>query len=666
MNKSQFGFALAAIAAALAQQSAWATNGYFLTGYGARSQGMGGVGIAYGTDSLSIGMNPANITKTGMRGDLGVGLFNAHRYAAVGANAKDNPAVNNAGFGFDGEATSRREWFVMPEMGMTMPLTENLHAGVAFLPNGGGSTVYPYNFFSYNALTPDVPGKGATLGGELMQLLVPITVGYKINENHSVGVALDVAAQRFRMYGLGSFKIFSSTFGVPISADYAHLTNNGFDYSYGAGLKLGYLGDFLDKKLSVGLSYTSRTYMTKFDKYKGLFAEQGDFDIPANYGIGLAFKPRKNLVVAADVYRIEWSSVAALGNRGPGTSPGVAYPGPGQNNALAGIPSLNDSSLATGNDKGMGFGWKDQTIYKVGVNWGVNQRLQLRAGYNYGKSPIPDDQLAFNSLFPATSEKHYSVGFTYKASEELEITGTYMRSPMASQHSPNDKQNVVSAVDIGMSQQLIALSLGWVLDPGETNYGDDPMDPISFAGWYFGFGTGQTKGQDWDAARFATSFATQGVVGTQESADPTDFGFKAFGGYQFTKYFALEGGYTQLNTFKASGHGATAATGALYQTQKNNLWSLAAVGTVPVTKSVSVFGKLGVNNWKSITTSNVININTKDFTRRDTIDRGYDPYYGVGISYALLEGVDLRGEYERYDLGGQKVDFLSGGLAVRF
>ncbi|QLQ01512.1 MAG: outer membrane protein transport protein [Thiobacillus sp.] len=41
----------------------------------------------------------------------------------------------------------------------------------------------------------------------------------------------------------------------------------------------------------------------------------------------------------------------------------------------------------------MGFGWKDQTIYKLGVNWGVNERLQLRAGYNYGKSPIPDDQL---------------------------------------------------------------------------------------------------------------------------------------------------------------------------------------------------------------------------------------------------------------------------------
>ncbi len=79
-------FALTALAAAmtLAQSSAWATNGYFLPGAGFRSQGMGGVGIAYGRDSLSIGANPANVTKTGMRGDMGFGVFNPERYAGVG------------------------------------------------------------------------------------------------------------------------------------------------------------------------------------------------------------------------------------------------------------------------------------------------------------------------------------------------------------------------------------------------------------------------------------------------------------------------------------------------------------------------------------------------------------------------------------------------------
>lgn len=671
MKRNHFALTALTISLALAHPPALATNGYFMPGYGFRSMGMGGVGIAYGTDSLSIVANPANIINTGMRGDMGVGLMKAERHAAVGEAAGQDMVNRDPGYGFGGATTSLRDWFILPEMGMTMPLTENLHVGIAFAPNGGGSTVYPYNFFSYNPLNPPVPGTGATIGGELMQLLVPITVGYKINEDNSVGVALDLAAQRFRMYGLQSFKTFSQTFGVPISSDYAHLTNLGYDYSYGAGLKLGYLGEFFDDKLSVGLSYTSRTYMTKFDKYRGLFAEQGDFDIPANYGLGIAFKPKKNLVIAADVYKIEWSSIAALGNRGPGTSPPGAvnpnqYPGPGGNLALGGVPSLNDAGLATGNDRGMGFGWKDQTVYKLGVNWGVNERLQLRAGFNYGKSPISDDQLTFNTLLPVTTEKHYTVGFTYKATEELEITGTYMLAPETSQHSLNDRQNVVGQVDIGMKQQMVALSLGWVLDPGETSYGDDAMDPLSFAGWYFGFGAGQAKGRDWDASRFASSFAEKGVIGTQTDADSTDIGFKAFGGYQINKHFALEGGYTQLNDFTASGTGSTAPTGGLYQAVGNNAWVLAAVGTLPLTKNFSVFGKLGADSWKTSTKTLIINTSTTAFTRTDSVDRGIDLYYGVGASYALMDSLEVRGEYERYDLGGPKIDFLSVGMAVKF
>ena len=671
MQRNHFALTVLTISLALAQTSALATNGYFLPGYGIRSQGMGGVGIAYGTDSLSIVSNPANIVNTGMRGDMGFSVLKAERDAAVGGEAGQDLVNRDPGYGFGGATTSLRDWFLLPEMGMTIPLSERLHAGIAFAPNGGGSTVYPKNFFSYNALVPDVPGNGATIGGELMQLLVPITIGYKVNENHAVGAALDLAVQRFRMYGLQSFQTFSQRFGVPISADFDHLTNKGFDYSYGAGFKLGYLGEFLDDKLTFGLSYTSRTYMTKFDKYRGLFAEQGDFDIPANYGIGIAFKPMKNLVIAADINRIDWSTVAALGNRGPGTSPPGTfnpnqYPGPGGNLALGGIPSLNDSSLATGNDNGMGFGWKDQTVYKIGVNWGVNQRLQLRAGFNYGKTPIPDDQLTFNTLLPVTTEKHYTVGFTYKATEELEITGTYLLAPETSQHSPNDRQNVVGQVDIGMRQQMLALSLGWVLDPGKTNYGDGSMDPISFAGWYFGFGAGQAKGKDWDAARFASSFAANGVIATQAGADSKDLGFKAYGGYQINKYLALEGGYTQLNDFTATGTGSTALTGRLYQAQGNYAWVLTAVGKLPLTKNFSIFGKLGADSWKTSTKTLITNSNTSDFTRTDSIERGIDPYYGVGASYALTDNLEVRGEYERYDLGGPKIDFLSTSLAVKF
>lgn len=679
-KKNQFALGALAAALALAQTPAWATNGYFMPGYGFRSMGMGGVGIAYGVDSLSIVANPANIVNTGMRADMGMAVFKAKRYAAVGDSAAtfddctNSRVLNcNPGLFFDSKSTSNREYFLMPEMGMTMNLTESLHAGIAFVPNGGGSTVYPENLFNFKfGGMDDTPGAGKTLGGELMQLLVPVTVGYKINENHAVGAALDLAVQRFRMYGLESFVAFSEKYNVPISADAAHMSDQGFDYSYGAGVKVGWLGEFMDDKLSVGASYTSRTYMTKFDKYRGLLAEQGGFDIPANYGVGIAYKPKKNLVFAADINKIEWSSIAALGNRGPGTSDLTkAYPGGGKSTAINGIPAAGSgltSPYSTGNDQGMGFGWKDQTVYKVGVNWGVNDRLQLRAGYNYGATPIPDDQLTFNTLLPVTTEKHYTVGFTYKATDELEITGTYMHAPMTSQQSPNLRQNVVGAVEIGMEQNMFALSLGWVLDPGETNYGDDVMEPLSFSGWYFGLGIGENYGRDWDASRFASSLAAQGFTATQTGSDDSDLGVKVFGGYQFTKHLALEGGYAQFNNYTASGpiSGSTAIPPAVsaYQTEDNYAWTLAAVGTLPLTKDFSVFGKLGANSWKKTTNTFVDSVKTLE--RTSSIERGTDPYYGVGVSYALMEGLDVRAEYERYDLGGPKIDFLSAGMAVKF
>ncbi|MGO9445835.1 MAG: hypothetical protein ACLPXB_13805, partial [Thiobacillaceae bacterium] len=63
---------------------AMATNGYFLPGFGVKSEGAGGIGVAVAQDALSVVTNPANATETGMRGDLGITLFNPERWSATG------------------------------------------------------------------------------------------------------------------------------------------------------------------------------------------------------------------------------------------------------------------------------------------------------------------------------------------------------------------------------------------------------------------------------------------------------------------------------------------------------------------------------------------------------------------------------------------------------
>jgi long-chain fatty acid transport protein len=608
----------ALVAACMAAFPAYATNGYFLPGFGIRSQGMGGVGIAYGRDSLSTAANPANAVNTGMRGDMGFAVFNPERHAAVGVDAG-----GISPFGFHGDVESDAKYFVIPEMGFSMPLDDRLHVALAVVGNGGMNTTYPDNFFSFFDATPPRDQK---LGVDLMQLLVPISAAYKVNENHAIGASLVLAETRFRAYGLQAFQAFDA--GFTITSDPAHLTNMGFDYSYGAGVRLGWLGEFMDDKLNVGLTYASKAYMTKFDKYRGLFAEQGDFDIPENYGIGIAIKPVKNLVIAADVMRINYRDIASVGN------PGMSAPlGP------AGIPSVTDPTKELGNDEGMGFNWENQTIYKLGVQYGVNNRLQLRAGYNYGKSPIPDNMVTFNLLAPGTVERHYSAGFTYKANENLEVTGTYMYAASNSQSACG--QNIVNCASFDMHQNMFGLTFGWVLDPGPgalEEYGEADMAAIDFDGWYAGLGIGQSNYQDVDA----------------DSANTRSEGWKAYAGYAFNKYLGVEGGYANLNDM-------TARAGTVTANVDTDAWTLAAVVSYPLTEKFSVMGKLGAAYM-------LADVNTKDgaaLTLRSG-DDGYEPNYGVGVSYALLDNLNLRAEWERFDRDEIDIDLVTAGMALKF
>src|ERR1035438_7441564 len=107
------------------------------------------------------------------------------------------------------------------------------------------------------------------------------TLAYKAGAHNYFGVAANIAVQRFAAESLQYIEA--------ISSDPAHVTNNGYSYAGGAGVRVGWLGE-LNRVVSVGATYQSRTYMSKFDRYRGLFAERGGFDVPANFAGGGAVK----------------------------------------------------------------------------------------------------------------------------------------------------------------------------------------------------------------------------------------------------------------------------------------------------------------------------------------------------------------------------------------
>ncbi|MEW5728716.1 MAG: outer membrane protein transport protein, partial [Pseudomonadota bacterium] len=359
----------------MATAPAHATNGYFANGYGAPSKAMAGAGVAVGEGPLAPAQNPALGVEVGNVAGLCFTGFMPHRYT-------DSTNTNMVG----GRVESNNEFFPIVCGGVNYMLSDDTSLGLVMYGNGGMNTEYDTNVFAKFNDNPTVTGESTPLGVDLAQAFFALNGAHKVTPTLSVGAAPVLAVQRFKAYGLEPF------FG---SSDFADkLTNNGYDWSYGGGFKLGANWDATNW-LRFGVNYQSRMWMTPFDKYKGLFAEGGDFDIPSTIGEAIAIKPHKDLVLTVEHQRIFYEDVASISN---------SHVNGGQ-------------YLHLGSDQGAGFGWKDMDIFRIAAQYKATDALTLRTGFSYATKFTDDQEVLFNILAPATIRTHVGVGATYKFNE---------------------------------------------------------------------------------------------------------------------------------------------------------------------------------------------------------------------------------------------------------
>jgi len=381
-----------------------ATNGYFAHGYGARSKALAGVGAALPQDAMAAAVNPAGMAFVGNRLDVEMELFNPNRqYTVQGA-----PTMAPGAFPLNpGTVESGSDLFPIPTLGWNHKLDRNQSIGLTVFGNGGMNTDYPG--FASRTCPPGGTGTfcGGSTGVDLVQLFIsPSYARSFANNRFSVGIAPIFAVQSFKAQGLSSFAGFSS--------DSQHLSNNIRNYSYGAGVRVGGLAELLPG-LRLGASYKSRVFMSPFSHYAGLFAEQGDFDIPESINGGLAWDINDSVTAAFDVEHIRYSSVNSVGN--------------------SFLPNLQTAQL--GNTTGAGFGWKDMTIYKFGAQWKQNENWTWRGGVSYGEQPIRSSDVLFNILAPGVQEWHLTTGFTRTITDKDDVTFAFMYSPTKKVSGPN-------------------------------------------------------------------------------------------------------------------------------------------------------------------------------------------------------------------------------------
>ncbi len=401
--------ALTPLCLLLAGTAAHATDGFFANGYGLKSVGMGGAAVAVAQEPFGGAVNPGAMSFLDSQWQLGVSWFSPDRSAS---RTGSGPA------GIDGSATSGSTNLFIPEFAVNWKYRPDLAFGLSVFGNGGMNTNYPggqipaasacasFNPTSgpYNLLC----GNG-NLGIDLTQLMIAPYASWQFTKSHSIGLAPVIAYQRFKAEGLQAFD------NPTLSTSMGSVTNNRYDSSWGVGARIGYMGEF-SKELAFGVAYATKIGMGDFKDYKGLFAQGGGFDIPSNFTIGVALRPTDKWLLAVDFERIMYTDSASISN----------------SSSLIGNCAGGQTSACLGGSDGAGFGWQDINVWKLGVQYALNDQWTLRGGYKHSGNPIRSQDVTFNILAPGVVQNQWTLGATWEIDPQSEITGAFM---VAQNHS---------------------------------------------------------------------------------------------------------------------------------------------------------------------------------------------------------------------------------------
>lgn len=209
--------------------------------------------------------------------------------------------------------------------------------------------------------------------------------------------------------------------------------------AWGLGFQAGAQAELLEGLLSLGVNWRS-TVELDFAGTTGsrdippllqpLFPEvpfSSEIRLPASVFLGATVRPLPRLSLAVDVGWVGWSSVEEL---------------------------LIDLEPALAPDTRLEKRWEDRWQVRVGAEYGLTQRLALRAGFNYDPTPSPAETLS--PELPDADRLVFSVGAGY-GWEHLRLDAAYELLLLQDQRSTF--QGLPGTY--GGTAHLIVLTLGW-------------------------------------------------------------------------------------------------------------------------------------------------------------------------------------------------------------
>ena len=419
--------------------NAFATNGYFTHGNGTKNKAMAGAGIALPEDAIDVTNNPAVAVLVGDQVIGGVSVFSPIRKYETSESMANGGCFPGMGCAFTigpNSLKSKSNYFFIPHVSWSKQLANDNAFAISFYGRGGMNTDWQGGSASFDPDGPAGPAPAMTFPGtygdgafggngnagvNLSQAFLDVTWAKKFSNDISFGVSAVLVGQMFEAKGVRTFAQYTETFAASGGMTMPEsLSNNSTDWSYGYGAKLGIHVPF-NERFSFGAMYQTKIWMSEFDDYADLFAEQGDFDIPADLKLGLTWHASQALDLSFDIEHIFYGDVDSISNP---ISNIFACPTAGAGGT--------DLSKCLGGKNGAGFGWDDMTVYKVGLKWSNNEDWSWRLGYSYGEQPIPNSEMTFNILAPATIEQHFTGGFTLERTPGRQFNMALMYAPNSS------------------------------------------------------------------------------------------------------------------------------------------------------------------------------------------------------------------------------------------
>jgi long-chain fatty acid transport protein len=197
--------------------------------------------------------------------------------------------------------------------------------------------------------------------------------------------------------------------GATVNLNYQSLALSNPAYSlpqnqvFGWGVTAGLIWK-INPALQLGAAWSSKQNMGDFEWNTTAGKFSMGMDAPQTLALGLAWRPAPGLLIEGDIKKIWFSDVM---NRISVSRP-AGYVAP--------IPAT------------MNFGWSNQTVYALGVQKDIGDKMQVRAGFNYGKSPIGSEDVNSNLGSLAVVEKHLSLGLSRKFSDKVTGSLSYVHA----------------------------------------------------------------------------------------------------------------------------------------------------------------------------------------------------------------------------------------------